>query len=149
MKKSLCYLLVMGIAILISSSTPKPFNQQENFKSISPLGSGYCTIYNQSVNTITSIVVQQIYSPGNSVSTTYNSPSFPLQVPVNGTVTIIVHFAHSGPDGNIILYQEDPSGGWTFIDSESYDPSYLSPISFVCGDAPNYTVYYELFITNN
>lgn len=155
MKKILFFALIIGIAIINYSGTPmNRSNQQKDFNKkikLAPhnlFGSGFATIYNQSVNTISSIVVQQIYSPGNSVSTTYSSPSLPLQVPVNGISTIIIHFVHSGPEGTIYTYQETSTGDWTLIHSEQYDPYTLSPFAITVGGTPNYMVYYEVFVRN-
>ena len=79
-------------------------------------------------------------------NTTYSSPSFPLTVFTNGNVTIIVYWHNACSAGTEKLYQENLSGGWDLIDSESYQPPYLSPVGYTSGDSPNYTVYYEFRI---
>ena len=113
------------------SKNTNAHEQNINTVNIAPSGSYYCTIINQSSNSITKIVVQQIYSPGNSVSTTYNSPSFPLTVPANGTVSIMIYFVHSGLPGGIRTYEQImPDPNWYLLSCEDYDPRYVSPISY-------------------
>jgi hypothetical protein len=132
MKNIQLSLLITVIALFNFSGTLKnnSNNEQNVSKIISSednkfeaLGSAFCTVYNQSNNTITSIEVQTTLG-----NTTYNNPSFPLHFAANGNVTIIIHFSNSGSEGGIRTYELGSS--WNLISCEDYDPQYLSPISY-------------------
>lgn len=140
MKKAI-YFVSVGIILLSFSAKPREsINRFDN--NFNLLGSGQTTIYNYSSNHVTSIVVQNSIG-GNH---TYSNPSLPITVLTNGNVTIIVHFSSPGTPGTLKLYQLNSSGGWDFIESEDYEPPYLSPISYFSGGLPNYTVEYQLRI---
>lgn len=123
MKNTLFYLLIPVIIVFTSSATIiKSDVVQIKECSSNFVCAPHFEIDNYSSNSITSVVVQA------TSTTTYNNPTFPILFTAAGNVTIIVHFAQSGPSGGIRSY-EDIGGAWTLIGCETYDPRYLSPIS--------------------
>lgn len=112
-------------------------NKNSSFLNCSP----HYVIYNQSSNSINSIVVSS-----ENGSITYNNPSFPLSFYNGGfQVTIIVHFVHSGPNGILRTYDVNSQ---SLVESEQYDPRYLVPIGFEGADI-NCTSNFSMTISNN
>jgi len=111
-------------------------------------GSYYTTIINQSSNTITKIIVQQILN-GSSTTTTYNNPANGLQVPANGEVNITFFFVRSGPSGMLRAYQQCWSCGWTLKDSEDYNPSYPATVQYGAYPDATHSGWYQVIVSNN